>query len=143
MSQRETSVPRTVGDVMQEDVVTIDVAAGLDVADRLMRADRIRHLPVVDRGRLVGLLTQRDLFRAGAGASLATPGAGRAPGVTVRDLMATEVFTTMPGSTLESAVEMMLLKDVGCLPVLAADELVGLLTQTDCLRYLADLLRTP
>ncbi len=50
--------------LMQRDVATLSVADRLDLADDIMRLGRIRHLPVVDGTRLVGILSQRDLFRA-------------------------------------------------------------------------------
>ena len=53
-----------VRDLMQRDVVTLEDTAEIDVADGLMRMDRIRHLPVLSHGRLVGIVSQRDLFRA-------------------------------------------------------------------------------
>jgi CBS domain-containing protein len=131
---------------MQREVVTLDVSASLDVADRLMRTDRIRHLPIVSEGRLVGVLTRRDVPRLGtseATAREAPVDLPRLARISVRDVMATQVFTTLPESTLASAVEMMLLKDVGCLPVLDGERVVGVLTQTDCLRYLGELLDSP
>ena len=51
--------------LMQINVVTLDVSARLDVADQLMRVERIRHLPVVSAGKVVGMVTERDLYRAG------------------------------------------------------------------------------
>ena len=51
--------------LMSTDVVTLDAGAALDLADDLMKQKRIRHLPVVHGERLVGLVSQRDLFRAG------------------------------------------------------------------------------
>ncbi len=132
-------------DLMQVDVVTIDADANLDVAEKLMRVDRIEHLPVMSGGRLVGVLSQRDLFRACA------PLPRRDPvtevewlaGILVREVMATQVFTARPDSTLLSAVEMMLLEGVGCLPVVEDEKLVGFISQTDCMRHLTELLRVP
>lgn len=118
---------------MQRDVVTLDASSSADVAERLMRADRIRHLAIVSEGRLVGVLTQRDVLRAGAGPDTLA----RTP---IRDLMAAEALTARPDSTLQSAVEMMLLRDVGCLPVLEGERLVGMITRTDCLRHLVEIL---
>ena len=49
---------------MQPEVVTLDASDSLSLADDVMRLGRIRHMPVVADGRLVGILSQRDLFRA-------------------------------------------------------------------------------
>jgi CBS domain-containing protein len=130
----------TVGDLMQRDVVTLDAAANLDVAERLMRSDRIRHLPIVSGNHLVGLLSQRDVLRAGL--SGVPPRCSGVPlaHLSVREAMTTQVHVSLPESTLASAVEMMLLKDIGCLPVVEGKRVVGLLTRTDCLRHLLELL---
>lgn len=129
--------------LMQKDVVTVDAAAHLDVAEDLMRMDRIRHLPVVSDGRLVGLVTQRDLFRAALSSALA-----RSPQdeqrwlarIPVQQAMTREVLFAHPDAELKYAVEMMLRERVGCLPVVEDGRLIGLLSETDCLRHLAQLL---
>lgn len=135
-----------VRDVMQPEVVTIDEGAAIDLADGLMRMDRIRHLPVVGDGRVVGILSQRDLFRAGV--ALLAGGAGgedeaRPARLRVGDVMTREVFTAHPDADLGAAVEMMLQQRVGCLPVVLDDRLIGLLAETDVLRALARLLVAP
>lgn len=129
---------------MQQPVTTLDESAEIDLADGLMRMDRIRHLPVLSGGRLVGIVTQRDLFRAGV-ALLAEPGGGdeSSParrGIRVGEVMAREVFTAHPDADLGAAVEMMLQQRVGCLPVVEEGRLVGLVSETDGLRALARLL---
>jgi CBS domain-containing protein len=132
-----------VRELMQKDVVTVDAAAHLDVAEELMRMDRIRHLPVVSDGRLVGLVSQRDLFRAALSSAIA-----RSPQdeqrwlarIPVRQAMTREVLSAHPDADLGHAVEMMLRERVGCLPVVEEGRLVGLLSETDCLRCLAGLL---
>lgn len=130
-------------ELMQRDVVTVDAAAHLDVAEELMRMDRIRHLPVVSDGRLVGLVSQRDLFRAALSSALA-----RSPEdeqrwlarIPVAQAMTREVLFAHPDADVGHAVEMMLRERVGCLPVVEEGRLVGLLSETDCLRHLAELL---
>lgn len=130
-------------ELMQKDVVTVDEEAHLDVAEELMRMDRIRHLPVLSGQRLVGLVSQRDLFRAALSSALA-----RSPEdeqrwlarIPVRRAMTREVLSAHPDADVGHAVEMMLRERVGCLPVVEDGRLVGLLSETDCLRYLARLL---
>ena len=53
-----------VKDIMTPDVATLDRNDELSLADDIMKLGRIRHLPVVDEGRLVGIISQRDLFKA-------------------------------------------------------------------------------
>jgi CBS domain-containing protein len=54
--------------------------------------------------------------------------------------MTTNVFTVRPDASMRSAVELMLAKRIGCLPVVENGTLVGLLSESDCLRYLARIL---
>lgn len=130
-------------ELMQTDVVTVDEEAHLDVAEELMRMDRIRHLPVVAGDRVVGLVSQRDLFRAALSSAVA-----RSPEdeqrwlarIPVRQSMTREVLSAHPDADVGHAVEMMLRERVGCLPVVEDGRLVGLLSETDCLRHLARLL---
>jgi CBS domain-containing protein len=133
-----------VRDLMQREVVTLGAEDRLDLADDIMRLGRIRHLPVVENGRVVGILSQRDLFRAAVSSLLQLRHAeerewlARIP---VRAVMTTEVFTIPPGATARAAVGVMLEKRVGCLPVVDAHgALVGLVSETDCLRHLAHVL---
>jgi CBS domain-containing protein len=128
---------------MQTEVVTLDAKDHLDLADSLMRLGRIRHMPVLSDGKLVGILSQRDLFRAGISTVLRLrPSAEREwlAKIPVREVMTSPVITARPDMSVREAVQLMLDHKIGCLPVVEKGELVGLLSETDCLRYLARLL---
>jgi acetoin utilization protein AcuB len=129
--------------LMEREVVTLDASDTLDLADDIMRLGRIRHMPVLSAGRLVGILSQRDLFRAGISSVLAFRRAAESEWlskIAVREVMTTHVFTIAPTAPIREAVAVMLAKRVGCLPVVRDGQLVGLLSESDCLRYLARLL---
>ncbi len=128
---------------MQTQVVTLDAEDSLGLADDIMRLGRIRHMPVTARGRLVGILSQRDLFRAAISSVLEfRPGAEREwlAKIQIREVMSADVETVAPTATIHSAVERMLARRIGCLPVVESAALVGLLSETDCMRHLARLL---
>jgi CBS domain-containing protein len=126
-----------VKDLMQTDVVTIRPTDALEVADTFMRAGLIRHLPVVDAdNRLVGLVAQADLLKASASEK---EGVGT---VAARDVMVTDITTIAPDAEIVEAVDLLAAGRLGCLPVVGNSRLVGILTETDCLRYLSDLLKT-
>ena len=132
-----------VQDLMQRDVFTLAATDTLDLADDVMRLGRIRHIPVVADGALVGILSQRDLFRAGLSSLLQlkyTAERDWLAAIPIRAVMTTCVFTAHPRTTIQEAVTIMLDKKIGCLPVVEDDRLVGLLSESDCLRYLAHLL---
>ncbi|MFN8546176.1 MAG: CBS domain-containing protein [Candidatus Binatia bacterium] len=134
-----------VRDLMQRDPTTLAVHDALDVADDIMRLGRVRHLPVVDQGRLVGVLTQRDLLRASISSLLQLRYAAEREWLTkveVRSVMSTTLHTVSPTSTVRHAVELMIAHKIGCLPVVTDGALVGLLTETDLLQLLANQLAT-
>jgi acetoin utilization protein AcuB len=129
-----------VKDLMIGNVVTIEASESCHAAvERMVRA-RIRHLPVVDeRGRLVGIVTDRDLRH-----HLFAPGVfseiGRIPvdshlrDVPVARIMSTPVATVAPGDALEAAARLMLEDKIGSLPVVEDGRVVGIITETDLLR---------
>lgn len=134
-----------VAHLMQKDVVTLAPDDTLRLADDVMRLGRIRHFPVVSReGALVGVLSQRDLYRAGLSCLLAVPPAAERAWlgtVDVGAVMTRTVVTIGPDQPAREAVDVMLAQRIGCLPVVDAQgALVGLLSETDCLRYLAHVL---
>ncbi len=118
-----------VQDVMQRPVQTIVPDATLAAAYRLMQARAIRHLPVVDEGRLVGIITDRDL-RLATSALHPHP---FPPDARVVSVMQRRVVTATPLDPVEEAARLMRMRRIGCLPVLDGDELVGIVTVTDLL----------
>ena len=129
--------------LMRPDPVTLTVTDTLDIADDLMRLGRIRHLPVVDGDRVVGIVSQRDLLRAAVSSLLEL---GRAEErnwlrkIAVVRVMTPRVFTVASSVPLQAAVEIMINKQIGCLPVVDDGKLVGILSETDCLNRLRTLL---
>lgn len=122
----------TVGDLMTKDLVTVDEADDLVLAERVLRLGAIRHLPVVRHGKLVGLVTQRDLLRSGAAQ----------PGATVSEIMVREPEAVRPGTSLVAAARRMLERKYGCLPVTDQEgQLVGIVTEADFVRFAADVVQ--
>lgn len=125
-----------VKDIMTRQVETLDPNDDVDLADMLMRLDHLHHLPVVDDGQLVGLVSQRDLARHQMSPSTGlSPEAQRRANlkVKVRDMMVESVTTISPDLTLLQAAELMRERYLGCLPVLEDGELVGIVTGSDLL----------
>jgi acetoin utilization protein AcuB len=133
--------PQRVRDVMTTGVVTLDATDHLDLASDIMTLGRIRHMPVVRDGKLVGILSQRDLFRAAVSSALQfRPAAEREwlAKIRVTEVMTAAVVTAEPDWPIQRAVEVMLQRQIGCLPVVDPEgRLVGLLSESDCLRLLA------
>jgi acetoin utilization protein AcuB len=136
--------PTHVRDVMEKEVVTLKGDDHLDLANDIMCLGRIRHMPVVVANRLVGILSQRDLFRAAVSCVLTFPPRAEREWlgkIRVDQVMAAPAIVARPEWLIEQAVDTMLDKKIGCLPVVDGDDLVGLLSETDCLRLLARVLR--
>lgn len=129
-----------VRDLMTKDVLIVGRNDELTLADDIMKTKRVRHLPVVEGGRLVGILTQRDLFHAALSNAM---GFGEKAQkeflitVAVKEVMNDEVLTIEPGADVKEAARKMLEHKVGCLPVVEAGRLVGLVTETDLLKVIA------
>ena len=132
-----------VQDLMQVEVVTLRVTDTLEAADTLMRAGLIRHLPVIDAdNRLVGLIAQADVVKASASSTrLHAPEKEGLATIPAREVMVTDIITTAPDTEIGEAVDLLAEGRLGCLPVVEDSRLVGILTETDCLRYLRDLLK--
>jgi len=132
------AIATTVEELMSVKVATLGQGDTLDIADGIMCMGRIRHLPVLDAGSVVGVVSQRDLFRAALGAALAF-GIRRPQelmrSLEIRDVMSTPPVTVEPGALVQEAARTMAEKKIGCLPVVAGGRLVGILTENDVLRY--------
>jgi CBS domain-containing protein len=132
-----------VRDLMETEVVVLRSEDRLDLADDIMRLGRIRHLPVTRGDLVVGILSQRDLFRAAASSLLQLRRVAERDwfaAIPVATVMTTPVITVAPTCPVATAVERMLAHRIGCLPVVEDERLVGLLSETDCLRHLIQVL---
>ncbi len=132
-----------VRDVMSAEAATLTVGDHLDLASDIMNLGRIRHMPVMAGERLVGIISQRDLFRAAISSVLVLrPAAEREwlAKIRVEEVMTKPVLTAMADWGIGRAVQIMADRRIGCLPVLDGDKLVGLLSESDCLRLLGRML---
>jgi CBS domain-containing membrane protein len=131
----------TVGALMRRHFVSVGPEETVLDADRIMRLARIRHLPVVEAGKLVGLLSHRDVLDASIARLEKADAAERVEhlrGIRIADLMHREPYTADETTTLGEAARRMLRLKIGCLPVIRADrggaEMIGLITESDLLR---------
>ncbi len=130
---------------MTAKVITVGPDTSVWKAWKLLQTHQIRHLPVIQGRRLVGMITDRSL-RQLMPSSLAPPDEQerfRAWGaqVKVADVMSRKVFPVTPQTSTHEALRIILDRRVGCTPVLRGSTLVGILTTRDLLRTLAGHLR--
>ncbi len=118
-----------VRDIMRSPAVTVSADTTLEDAYRTMREKGIRHLPVLDEGRLVGVITDRDLRLA---TSVLVPNPF-SPGSRVSGVMCSRPLTADPSDPIEDAARVMRERKIGCLPVLDDGRLIGIVTGLDLL----------
>jgi CBS domain-containing protein len=117
---------RTIGQIMTSDVFTVHPEDLVDLAASLMEWEHLRYVPVEDRdGHLVGLLSHRQLLK------LKTRSTNDEESAAVRDLMIADPITVTPETTTLEAIEVMDRHRIGCLPVVRAGKLVGIVTEHD------------
>ena len=125
-------------DIMKTDVVTLDTDAKLGFAEEIMYLGRIRHLPVVKNGFLIGIISQRDLFKASLTSIITNWKENQKflNSINVKEVMVKDVVTVLPDCTIEDAAQLLIEKKIGCLPVVENNmKLVGLVTETDFLQH--------
>lgn len=125
-----------VRDIMVKEVATLDVNDELSLANDIMRLGRIRHLPVVEGQQLVGIVSERDLFRSSLAQALGYETKDTRDlmkTLHIKDVMVPAVVTVSPDTSLRDAVRLMVDQKIGCLPVVENKSLVGLITETDIL----------
>lgn len=130
-----------VGRRMTRDPKTVEPDDSLARAAEIMRGSRINHLPVVEEGKLVGILSDTDLRNASLAAGRpASPGELPVTDLKVREVMKTEVWSLTPEDSVEDALLIIRRKKFGCLPVLSGDRLVGIITKIDLINAFIDVL---
>jgi acetoin utilization protein AcuB len=133
-----------VAERMKTAVVLVRPSDSVRAAWDLLREHRIRHLPVVENGRLVGIVTDRDIrlvFPSAVTAGRHEPDPFEAlEQVSVRQIMTQRVFTVSPGTSIADAARLLLERRIGGLPVVQGDLLVGIITKTDILAAFVEMM---
>ena len=128
-----------VRDAMTKEVATVGPETGVGEAWGLCRERGIRHLPVVEGGRIVGIVSDRDLRDVSPPRDTQdqenTLGYAR-----VREIMSSEVVTAHPLDTIEHAARVIYDHKFNCLPVVADGEIAGIITSSDLVRTLVELI---
>ncbi len=131
-----------VRDLMTEDVATLTSGDNLASLYDIMDGKHIRHVPVVDDDQLlVGIVSDRDLLRGALGEEASLPLSVRRQmlqQIKVEEVMNTEPQTVDPEQNIREAGEVMMEYKVSCLPVVDGDRLVGIITESDFVRYVTE-----
>jgi acetoin utilization protein AcuB len=135
-------MPKKVTDYMTAKVVTVPPATGVREAFFIMKENHIRHLPVVDNGRLVGIISDRELRRPGwvDESRDITHVYYLDDSMSVGDVMIRDVHVIHTYDTLRKAVKLLLDNRIGAAPVLdKTGAVVGMLSAVDLLQALIDM----
>jgi acetoin utilization protein AcuB len=128
---------------MKKDLITITKDERMTTAKKILKEKNIRHLPVVDGKKLVGLVSNMDIRKAEA--SPATSLEIRElhyllDKLTVGEIMTRNVITISPDISVEEATTLLHDNKIGCLPVVEDGNLVGMLTENDVMEILIEVM---
>lgn len=129
-----------VSTIMSTQLVVLNTTDSLEKAERLFKKHHIRHIPVIQAKRIVGMLSLTDLLRI----SFADGAYEEEDEVetvvyemfTIPQVMAKKVRTVTPDTTIKEVAELLSREEFHALPVEENGELVGIVTTTDLIRYL-------
>ncbi len=132
-----------VGDYMTKEPFTAAEDTNMKEAVELLRQHHIRHLPVVQGPKLVGIVTDRDIRKASP-SLLSGVDMGEYEEVLastpISRIMTREPFTLTPDTEMSQAVQLMVDKKIGAVPVVNGEALVGIFTEIDALKVLLGVL---
>jgi len=131
-----------VREIMSTNIEVVDRNDNLRTVEERMATKQLRHLPVLEQGEIVGLVTQRDLFKAAQSSAMGYGEKAQQAylqSVRVKEIMTYPVVTITPDISVAAAADMMITKGIGCLPVVDDQKLIGMVTKTDLLRCLRTL----
>ena len=128
---------------MNPKVITVDADDSMLDATKLLKEHNIRHLPVLEKGKLVGVITDRDLKRAAASDATALEAHELLyliANIKVREIMTRNPITVPYNYTIEEAAELLLQARISGMPVVDKDgDVIGTITQTDLFKVLISL----
>jgi acetoin utilization protein AcuB len=136
-------MPMIVGRNMRGDLITVKETDTLEKAFELMKRHRIRHIPVIKRKALVGIITERDIRQAMVPMSESKRKKDLyfiPPNVLVKDFMTSELITVEPHTHIEEAARLIYHHKIGGLPVVEKGKLVGIITETDILGVFTEMM---
>ncbi len=132
-----------VGERMSHPVMSVAPDLPIMEALNMMKREKIRRLPVVKEGRLVGIVAERDLLNAST-APTTTLSVWelnyQLSRIKVSNVMSKKVITVQEDASIEAAARIMTDKKVGGVPVMRGDELVGIITETDLFKILLEMM---
>jgi len=132
-----------IGERMAHPVISVNPGLSVTEALKLMKSEHIRRLPVVQNGKLVGIVTEKDLLYASPSPATSLniwEMYDLLSKVIVGDVMSKNVITVTEDTPIEAAASLMAEKKIGALPVMRDDNLVGIITETTLLKMFVEMM---
>lgn len=131
-----------VSTIMTKNVVKLNTSDDLTKAEQLFKKNHIRHIPVVNGNKIIGMLSYTDLLRISFADAIDDEEEIVDTTVynmfTVEQVMAKNLVKVSPDTTIKETAEILSKKEFHALPVCEGDLLVGIVTTTDLIKYLID-----
>jgi CBS domain-containing protein len=131
-----------ISSIMTKELVTLTLEDTLYSAEKRMKKNHIRHMPVVQDDKLIGLISLSDLQRVSFIDAYGKEGTEDTPiynMLDIKDLMIKNPLTASPQTTILEVSKLLASKEFHSLPVVEKDKLVGIITTTDLLHYFIEL----
>ncbi|UCD62036.1 MAG: CBS domain-containing protein [Flavobacteriaceae bacterium] len=129
-----------VSSIMTTNLITLDVKDGLDKAEHLFKKYKIRHIPVIEKNKIIGMISMNDLLRIsfadGAYREEENISSSIYDMFTLRQLMIGNLETVSPDATIKEVAELLVKREFHSLPVVENGSLKGMVTTTDLIKYL-------
>jgi CBS domain-containing membrane protein len=129
-----------VSTIMSTNLIKLNATDTLAKAEQLFRENKIRHIPVMDGNKIIGMLSYTDLLRISFAETLDEE--DQMIDVTIYEVfsieqvMAKNLVCIRPDTLIKEAAEILATREFHALPVVESDLLVGIVTTTDLIRYL-------
>jgi len=131
-----------ISSIMTQEVITLSLKDTLYSAEKRMKTNHIRHMPVVDEDKLIGLISLSDLQRISFIDAYSKEGTEDTPVynmLSIKDMMIKNPLTASPKTTILEVSKLLASKEFHSLPVVDDGKLVGIITTTDLLHYFIEL----
>lgn len=129
-----------ISSIMTTNLITLDVEESLAKAEHLFKKYKIRHIPVIENDKIIGMISLNDILRIsfadGAYREEENISSSIYEMFTIRQLMIGNLETVSPDATIKEVAELLMKREFHSLPVVENDRLKGMVTTTDLIKYL-------
>ncbi|MGB5818654.1 MAG: CBS domain-containing protein [Saonia sp.] len=131
-----------VATIMTKNLVLLNASDGLDKAESLFKKNRIRHIPVIEGDKIIGMLSLTDLLRISFADGVYENEENVETTVynmfTISQVMVKSLESVSPETTIKEVAEILAEREYHALPVIKDEKLVGIVTTTDLIKYLLE-----